>query len=518
MDILDEKTQVERGSPWYEYRKSSARFLAKTFCYPLYTQSHSNCGQVTTTSAAVREREATAWLDGLRGIAALQVMIFHYADFWTVVDVAYGGGQFGSSQWFRMPLIRSTYAAGRAMVCTFFVISGYVLTKRTLSDLRQGRVTSAANRLSSALFRRGMRLFAPALVIIVLAFILVRLGFRCSLGDVGCPYYPSFSEQLKDWAKATASYLSPFEYQNFGGSLAHKYENIIWTLPMEMFGSLWCYGVLLATLRLQPRMRNLIVFGVGVYAIINTAWGVFCFMAGMLIADWTLVQEKKANQLIDLSAENSRDCYPRLKQLSKNVIWTVLLVLGIMFAGAPMRGALEHNDIAPGFNTWWRLAPEQWTRSDCNYWGYAWSGVIIVASISQLGYAKRFCETTMAQYLGKVSFSVYLLHIAVRDVLGRRLQYVLLSFMVQTASPFRLSTESPAEKVSLEKMFDLAGAGLTFFAGVIWFATLTVVVFALSAQFERHVDAPIVRMTRCVEQWAIHFDSSDVETRERNAA
>lgn len=512
LEAFSEHTEAERESYWCSHRATAAKVLARTFNYPQYTH---NCSSAAANrSRAVREREATAWLDGLRGIAALQVMIFHYADLWLVVDVIYGSGQPGSDSILRLPFIRSFYASGRSMVCAFFVISGYVLTQRTLADLRQGRITQAATRLSSAMFRRSMRLFAPAMVIAVLGFFLVRLGFRCHLDDTICPYFPSFREQLVDWWRASVSYLSPFEYRNFGGSLAHKYENIIWTLPMEMFGSLWCYGVLLATLRMQPRVRNCIVFAIGLYSVANTAWSVFCFMAGMLIADWQLVQEKRAADATDLLMDAEEVVYPRLRYVGQKIFWSVVLVLGITFAGAPMRGGLDEKTIAFGFNTWWRLAPESWTRSDCNYWGFAWSGIFLIASISQLGYAKRLCESTFAQYLGKVSFSVYLLHIAVRDVLGAWLQRMLLEMVVTPVITPNLDGSMPSP-LSTYDLYQQASTGATCFASTLWFIIMTVVVFALSGQFEKHVDAPIVRMTRTIEEWAVSIDSQEEEFHEK---
>lgn len=69
----------------------------------------------------------TAWLDGMRGIAAFLVYIRHFAAA-THPDIQYGWGTNGEHRNFiHLPFLR-LLTAGPAMVALFFIISGYALS------------------------------------------------------------------------------------------------------------------------------------------------------------------------------------------------------------------------------------------------------------------------------------------------------------------------------------------------------------------------------------------------------
>jgi len=90
-------------------------------------------------SSETRKLHPTAYLDGLRGVAALCVVIAHYqATFFPYL----GEGWHQKGQWedgtekknnyiVQLPMIRTFYAS-RFMVSIFFVISGYVLSQKPL--------------------------------------------------------------------------------------------------------------------------------------------------------------------------------------------------------------------------------------------------------------------------------------------------------------------------------------------------------------------------------------------------
>ena len=62
------------------------------------------------------------------------------------------------------------------MVAIFFVISGYVLTHRFSTLVYQGKVESALMSMSSATFRRFMRLYVPVLVFTAMQQVLLQLA------------------------------------------------------------------------------------------------------------------------------------------------------------------------------------------------------------------------------------------------------------------------------------------------------------------------------------------------------
>lgn len=415
-----------------------------------------------------RSLRSTAWLDGLRGIAAFQVMIFHFIDIWIELDFGYGANE-DSYQWYRLPVIRTVWASGRSMVCAFFVISGYVLTQRTLLALRRGQPDQALKNISSAIFRRAVRLFPPAVVSCMFGFLLVRLGIRGSKDDTYLPYYDSIWSQILHFCRETFRFLNIFTYtlRTFGGDLMHCYEGVVWSIPMEFTGSMAIYLGVMGSARLSPTGRNLFILAIAIFGLIQGTWTIFCFYAGIIIAD------------LQISSGAVRDSPVSVLPLKlRNVLWSLVFLQGFWMAGAPMRGPLANGEIALGFNWQWFLVPESYFHLDINYTCWSVAGLLLLISTSQLYYAKNFLETTACQYLGRVSFSIYLNHIWTRDLVGVWL------------------------KIKLESIFgDMSFGPLIAFC--LWNIVMVMVTLVVANIFEKVIDAPVVRFAKYLENICI---------------
>jgi peptidoglycan/LPS O-acetylase OafA/YrhL len=116
----------------------------------------------------------TAYLDGMRGLAALFVFFCHYTYSSFVIAEGYG---YKERNWhlLKLPFIRLLYS-GPVAVCIFFVISGYALSYKPLKLIRAGNFTELQNTMSSLIFRRGMRLFLPTSTSMLLIVILLQIG------------------------------------------------------------------------------------------------------------------------------------------------------------------------------------------------------------------------------------------------------------------------------------------------------------------------------------------------------
>jgi hypothetical protein len=125
-----------------------------------------------------RKLYPTSYLDGLRGVAALFVVIHHYAYTFTASSLqGWHAGPEGSHNWFfQLPLIRVVHS-GRFMVAIFFVISGYVLSYRSLKLAREGKQVELLDSLASSVFRRWLRLHLPVIVSTFIAFLAARADF-----------------------------------------------------------------------------------------------------------------------------------------------------------------------------------------------------------------------------------------------------------------------------------------------------------------------------------------------------
>lgn len=142
-----------------------------------------------------------AHLDGLRGLAALFVFFFHSS--YTVWEVRAGFASGGPGEFMsplRLPFIRLLFS-GDAMVSIFYLVSGFVLSIKPVKLMQAGAYETLFISVSSAGFRRGIRLFLPCFVSTFIILICIRLGLF---------------EQTRDFATDTSV---------FGGSLEwHMYR------------------------------------------------------------------------------------------------------------------------------------------------------------------------------------------------------------------------------------------------------------------------------------------------------
>lgn len=137
---------------------------------------------VTPKNKKPRRISPTSYLDGLRGVAAFFVVIHHHSIAMTSTS-QFGWGYTGDAKiddvpvqpnWFwLLPFVRVVHA-GRFMVVIFFVLSGYVLSHRSLKLARQGKHIELLDSLASSVFRRWLRLHVPVIASCFLAFMLAR--------------------------------------------------------------------------------------------------------------------------------------------------------------------------------------------------------------------------------------------------------------------------------------------------------------------------------------------------------
>lgn len=129
----------------------------------------------TRSNKSSRKLYPTSYLDGLRGVAALFVVIHHYSYTFTASSLqGWHAAKDGNHNWFfQLPIIRVVHS-GRFMVAIFFAISGYVLSHRSLKLAREGKPVELLDSLASSVFRRWLRLHLPVIASTFIAFLLAR--------------------------------------------------------------------------------------------------------------------------------------------------------------------------------------------------------------------------------------------------------------------------------------------------------------------------------------------------------
>jgi peptidoglycan/LPS O-acetylase OafA/YrhL len=352
----------------------------------------------------------TAYLDGLRGFAAFLVYWCHH-ELWAhdektekpIFENAFGYEK--KFQWVAIPGIRTFFNGGHFAVGTFFVISGYALSTKPLSLIQDGEHEKLGGNVASALFRRWLRLYIP--------LICTTFLYMCSwhiLGKIyiaGAHPQSNFRDEFWNWYIELKNFSFIF---NQGGKPWFVYNFHAWSIPVEMKGSIVIYTAIMALSRSTKNARLWYEVALIVYFLyVADGWYCAMFLAGMLLCD--LDQLAARGQLPRWIA--------RLEPL-KNFVYYHLFAMAIYLGGVPN----ENQDInILRKNRGWYYLSLLKPQAVFDYkWFYIfWAATFLVASTPRIPWLKHVFETRFCQYLGRISYALYLVHGPVLWTLGDRL-------------------------------------------------------------------------------------------------
>jgi peptidoglycan/LPS O-acetylase OafA/YrhL len=354
----------------------------------------------------MRDEHKYESLDGLRGLAALSVVLLHYVQGFAPFLVGYVATRRHvpferaiSTTPLQLPL------AGNFAVCIFFVLSGFVLS---LSFFRH---KDAAVLIPSAA-RRYFRLLLPALGSVMLAYFVLRVGgIHAKQASVG--------SESSTWLAIlwnSPAHLSQALYQGFYGiwfgafNVSDSYNVVLWTMHYELLGSFLVFMFLALFGKMQNRWLIYAAFGL---IFIKTYYLGFVF--GMAISDIFVTQPAVKNKL------------------SNRLLWFLLpvaIVLGTWTNGTIYQSVYSRIHVAA-------LSP-----AELEIFMHTLGALIIVLAAIKLDALSRLLKTRMLQYLGKISFALYLTHLVILGSLASYLFTVILphaGYVAATTVAFTVS-------------------------------------------------------------------------------
>ncbi|CAJ2510023.1 Uu.00g059230.m01.CDS01, partial [Anthostomella pinea] len=344
----------------------------------------------------------TAYLDGLRGVAALVVYVFHLGYLWFPF-LRHGHGALHSEDLFlQLPVVRVLHS-GRASVTLFFVISGYVISARTLSLIylqhhRGGAQQQAEGRvlesLAGSLFRRPLRLYLPVVASTLVILVLLRFDVLIKDPTKGAALPPrkdGLGQQLWHWLAHMLFMINPFRPITGRANLySPPYNGHLWTIPVEFKGSVTVFVLLLAFARAR-RCVHLAAAAAAAALCCLVQMGdcdqaLFC--AGMILAELALrfppVSEKSVVEipcctrpLSLFGAKTRRRC--------RHILTIILFVSGLHLLSYPE----ERCPKMPGYRTISRLVPPFYAKKEENtqlFWMSVGSVLFILALMYSLPY------------------------------------------------------------------------------------------------------------------------------------
>ncbi len=354
---------------------------------------------------------STAWLDGLRGFAALMVF-HHHNQLWAhrKNDVAENSFGYEGMHYFQqLPYVRLFFNGGHFAVAIFFVISGYVLSHKPLSLIQKNQGSAALENVASALFRRWLRLYLPILGI---TFLWMCFRHSTKIWVENPPLEPTFWAEVVNWYRTFKNYSFVFSENIY--PFSSTYQQHTWSIPIEFKGSIVIYTSVTALSKCSKKARLWCEVGLAIYFlyVVDGYYGTL-FMCGMLLCDLHLLAEKDElpEFLTALSAY-------------KEFIFLNLFLFGLYLGGVPTCDYLnrDHMTVISGTPGWkWLSYLKPQAVFDPKWFYLTWAAFLTVSSIPHLPILKNFFETRFCQYLARISFALYLVHGPVMFLLGSRL-------------------------------------------------------------------------------------------------
>ncbi|KAK1711988.1 acyltransferase family-domain-containing protein [Colletotrichum lupini] len=362
--------------PWLRYPKNLALALIPSFLHPV------------DPDATPKPLHPSAWLDGLRGLAA------------------------------------------------FFVISGYALSYKPMKLIRQKKSAEFAIASASSAFRRYIRLFLPTMIT-SLAVAGLAYFKLFELEPISGPSVTMFRPPALDnvWDQVVGwwghfSILSDPMAKNLDRGRGFPYQPQLWTIPVEFDGSLIVFLAHVAFYRVRPSVRILFLVCLLIYTIHSGYWQFFLFLSGLLLAALRFYGDDE-----NADYESNGYVWETLPHLSSPSYWRreglrgfnapISLIKSSKTYGiskktlqlASFIGALwllsfpeGSGSVAqtPGFRNLSWLTPAKYGEGD-GFW-IPIAAVWLVSTIDQSPFIQQLFTGRVIQYLGRISFAIYLVH------------------------------------------------------------------------------------------------------------
>lgn len=372
------------------------------------------------------QRRSTAYLDGLRGVAAWAVFNYHFAHgtYARAMDRSYHSLPIENNTHFlQLPLMRLVYAA-EASVAMFFVLSGYVLSQRSIAAISTGDLEKANARLSSLAFRRGIRLFGPALIASLLAYLTQRAGWMPAKG-LPKNYVRNFQSDSRMYMAYLGTLLDVWTWSIDLEAGEWWFNPHLWTIPVEFRCSMVVFVFLMATQRCKTWVRFTAASTLLLQSLWVWRWDFAAFVAGTLVADCENQHLRVLGWSGNAGSPTDQGFSEWMQESSAHHWYTTTrrvamfsaFVLGLFLASYPYVPPKEDAFFS---NIAWTVSYETEGRRVF----YTAAGTLILLALVHEPLLQTLLETPLPRYFGRISYSCYLIHGLVIRLIGGRILHV----------------------------------------------------------------------------------------------
>jgi peptidoglycan/LPS O-acetylase OafA/YrhL len=292
-------------------------------------------------------------IDGIRGWAALSVLLFHL--FSEIFGVLVPG--------FRGDITYFLFNGGLA-VTVFFILSGDALSA---GYLRSGNLWS----LDAMVIKRYFRLTVPILLSCLIAYLLMRFGLTFNVAASEIVHRREWLGSFLPFGPNLASMLRYSLYLVYDGhSVGNSYNPFLWTMSIELIGSMLVF----LYLYLSDRIRHPFAVLSAIIAFLFVAGSFYClFFIGLMFG------KLRANGTFD-----------RLRA-SREWRFAAVVLIAVIVVG----------------DTRLRNAPKMLTHINIVV------SAILVFCFYSMNWTVALFSSRLSRFMGDISFPLYLVHFGV---------------------------------------------------------------------------------------------------------
>jgi len=296
--------------------------------------------------------------------------------------------------------------------------------------------------------------------------------------DRYAPTYYQLSWQLSHWWNTCWDLLNASWALDDASYPQPVYNPALWTIPIEFAQSLLLFIVIIGLSRCISNIRLLLLGGIIAFCLYSGQLYAVEFLGGMFIAEITLIQDQTLftptssptilPKFTFDDVPRKKECGSTIKQTALQIFWIANVVCGLLIAS----WTNDHIDEVWGLGFLEAHTPEPYAGQ--RLW-FCLGGFQIVVACTQVKCLQSIFNTHIAQYLGNISYALYLTHNLCLTILEPRMVPML-------DQQFGKET--------------FGGRHLSWAAGLILYLPIIICVADL---FWRAVDTPTVKFARWLE-------------------
>jgi peptidoglycan/LPS O-acetylase OafA/YrhL len=328
-----------------------------------------------------------AYLEGLRGVAAL-IVVFHHLVLLFYPVLNYGEENNSISKYISISPLNIFYN-GDFAVCLFFVLSGYVLSYKYIFSNHPKILVGYA-------VKRYFRLMPLIAVSVIFAFILVKLNL---INTSVLNSITGSGDWLTDLFKCDTSFITLIKNIFYGVLFLgdNQYNPVVWSMKVEFVGSMLLFTFLLLNHKIKAKwILFIIAFALAFY------FKQYYYIAFLLGYGLCYLNKNK------------------LLEVRSTILKLILLVIAVMLSSFPAAWQYWHSSIYSFMH---------FNAIDLYSFYHVVGSALLLFLIIGHQPSINFFSIKPVLFLGKISFPMYLFHLILLVLITNPLFLVFLPYL-----------------------------------------------------------------------------------------